>query len=358
MRRTVPSRRARGGRGDVRLVPQRARDARSRSADPHVRRVEDLELPPVAARLRRARLRRDALAGLRRGSAPRAHSTTTPAAGAASAGDERHRSSRGSSSRRSASRPCSALVWVGGWWLLRARGGGGVLALHEYALMTRSLRPVILAGVCRHAAGAPRRASSAGSTGPSAGFMTHARVRVHPALASPRRASRRPSRSRRPSSARRGSAWASAHFILLRDIPGTGGSRRSRCCSRSAPATSAAFFAGRLIGRHKLAPALSPGKTWEGFVFGSIATVFVAVRRDLQAALPLDLRSRSSLGLVIAVAASARRPVRVGVKRDMQVEGLGAASSRRTAACSTGSTHRSSPSPAALLPARVALAVA
>ena len=37
-----------------------------------------------------------------------------------------------------------------------------------------------------------------------------------------------------------------------------------------------AFFAGRLIGRHKLAPALSPGKTWEGFLFGTVATIFVA----------------------------------------------------------------------------------
>ena len=33
-------------------------------------------------------------------------------------------------------------------------------------------------------------------------------------------------------------------------------------------ADSAAFFVGRAIGRHKLAPTLSPGKTWEGYVAG------------------------------------------------------------------------------------------
>ena len=37
-----------------------------------------------------------------------------------------------------------------------------------------------------------------------------------------------------------------------------------------------AYFGGRLIGRHKLAPTLSPGKTWEGFLVGSLVGIFVA----------------------------------------------------------------------------------
>lgn len=39
-------------------------------------------------------------------------------------------------------------------------------------------------------------------------------------------------------------------------------------------ADTAAYFAGRRFGRHKLAPGISPGKTWEG-VFGALAGVAV-----------------------------------------------------------------------------------
>ena len=39
----------------------------------------------------------------------------------------------------------------------------------------------------------------------------------------------------------------------------------------------AAYFAGRAFGRRKLAPAISPGKTWAGAIGGAIATIVLAL---------------------------------------------------------------------------------
>jgi phosphatidate cytidylyltransferase len=41
-------------------------------------------------------------------------------------------------------------------------------------------------------------------------------------------------------------------------------------------ADSAAYFAGKRFGRHKLAPSISPGKTWEGVLGACIAVTLYA----------------------------------------------------------------------------------
>lgn len=42
-------------------------------------------------------------------------------------------------------------------------------------------------------------------------------------------------------------------------------------------ADTGAYFAGRALGKHKLAPRVSPGKTWEGFAGGMLAGAVVSV---------------------------------------------------------------------------------
>jgi phosphatidate cytidylyltransferase len=42
-------------------------------------------------------------------------------------------------------------------------------------------------------------------------------------------------------------------------------------------ADTAAYLAGRAFGKRKLAPAISPGKTWEGVAGALVASVFYAI---------------------------------------------------------------------------------
>lgn len=53
----------------------------------------------------------------------------------------------------------------------------------------------------------------------------------------------------------------------------------------------AAYFSGRRFGRHKLAPSISPGKTWEGAVGGTVAVVLYGLCLSpwFPAALPKNL---------------------------------------------------------------------
>jgi phosphatidate cytidylyltransferase len=65
---------------------------------------------------------------------------------------------------------------------------------------------------------------------------------------------------------------------------------------------SAAFFTGRYLGRHKLAPHISPGKTWEGVAGGLVVSILAAL---LFAAIPLGVPWYLAvlLGVLIGIAA-------------------------------------------------------
>lgn len=65
----------------------------------------------------------------------------------------------------------------------------------------------------------------------------------------------------------------------------------------------AAYFSGRTFGRHKLAPAISPGKTWEGAIGGVLAVV--AYGFFYLSVLPKELAGSPALLFVLLVAFAA-----------------------------------------------------
>ncbi len=212
------------------------------------------------------------------------------------------------------------LVHGGGWWLFALAAVAAVLALHEFALMIRSLRPVILAaytGALLSLLGARLGGIDWTMAGIfvaiGLGFLLHwvAETRQSATIAI--------------ASTVLGTAWIGlslAHLLLIRGIPDNGELAAFTVLLAVWAGDIGAFFAGRLIGRHKLAPALSPGKTWEGFLFGTGATVFVAFvalyRQDY-----LSIWESIVLGLVIAIAAPLGDLFESALKRDMQVKDSG-----------------------------------
>jgi len=212
------------------------------------------------------------------------------------------------------------IVWAGGWWLFALAGVAAILALHEYALMIRSLRPVILAAY----AGAILSllgAHLAGLEWTVAGFLST----IVFAFLLHWIATTRQSATVAIASTVLGAAWIGlclAHLLLLRQIPVDGELATFTILLAVWAGDIGAFFAGRLVGRHKLAPALSPGKTWEGFLFGTVATVFVAFVA-LYKQNYLSIWQSIVLGVVIAIAAPLGDLFESALKRDMQVKDSG-----------------------------------
>src|ERR671935_145468 len=124
-----------------------------------------------------------------------------------------------------------------------------------------------------------------------------------------------------------GAGWIGlglAHVVLLRAIPPTKDGRLAVFAVLLAvfAADTAAYCAGRLIGRHRLAPVLSPGKTWEGLIAGTVVAVlvpfFALYHSDF-----LDVWRSLVLGAVIAVAAPVGDLFESAVKRDLNVKDSG-----------------------------------
>lgn len=96
--------------------------------------------------------------------------------------------------------------------------------------------------------------------------------------------------------------WPLAHALLLRSLAEGRGWLLLALVATFATDTCA-FLVGRALGRHPLAPSISPAKTWEGALGGLAGGLGATVGLGLLLHLPLGTPLLALLGVGIAVAA-------------------------------------------------------
>ena len=80
-------------------------------------------------------------------------------------------------------------------------------------------------------------------------------------------------------------------------------------------ADTAAYIVGRLIGRHPMAPNVSPGKTWEGAGGGLIGAVVAATALAMLAPLMLEVWQAAVIGAILGIVSPAGDLLESKVKR-------------------------------------------
>lgn len=214
------------------------------------------------------------------------------------------------------------LVWLGGWWLFGLVALAALAALHEFYAMARPLRPLVAAGylgVLATLLGAQLGGKEWILLG---AFSTLALAFVLKGIAETKQ-----SVTVAVGATLLGSVWVGlglAHVLLVRGIPVHSRLAAFALLLAVFAGDTLAYFAGMLVGRHKLAPSISPGKTWEGFVAGTIATIFVvwiALYQDRHTF--LSNWQAVALGAAVAAAAPLGDLFESSLKRDMRVKDSG-----------------------------------
>lgn len=211
------------------------------------------------------------------------------------------------------------IVVQGGWWFVAGATALGLACLHELYEMLAEVRPARLAGFVALVGlavaamlGGPEQVllvavASIALTflltvaGPSAagGVFGIAAVLL-------------------------GIFWvgvAIAHAIMLRELD-HGGAALAAILAGTFAGDTGAYFGGKALGRHRMAPTISPNKTWEGLAFGiftAVLTVWIVNwYQDF-----IDTPQALILGATVAIAAPIGDLFESFIKRDVGTKDTG-----------------------------------
>ena len=182
------------------------------------------------------------------------------------------------------------IIWQGGWVFAAGIGALAVVCVHELSVMFERARPVRLAAMIG-VVGLVVAGTAGGETPGAARAGGHAAADVLPGVAMPQRERITASISVTMLII----VWIGlgvAHAALLRGLD-HGGALVLMVLLGTFFGDTFAYFGGRLLGRHKLAPRISPNKTWSracacGIVVGTLVVWYWARTYDER----LDLRPR------------------------------------------------------------------
>ena len=214
------------------------------------------------------------------------------------------------------------LVYLGGWWLFGLTLVAGLIALHELYTLVRNLGPLVLAGYLGFAL-ALLGAEIGGVPWMAGGvLLTFVFSFLFFSLSH-----ERPSATTSFGVTVLGASWVGAglgFLLLLRDIPDHGFWVVIAVLFRVFAADRAAFFIGRTLGRHRMAPVISPGKTWEGLLAGVVAgmlAAFLVLYKDRNEF--LSVPETLALGAAVVVASVCGDLFESALKRDLSVKDSG-----------------------------------
>ncbi|MEX2015590.1 MAG: phosphatidate cytidylyltransferase [Candidatus Hydrogenedentales bacterium] len=124
--------------------------------------------------------------------------------------------------------------------------------------------------------------------------------------------------------------WFAAHLLLLHALPGIGAGLVLMLFVAVILTDTAAYFVGKNFGRHKLAPVVSPNKTWEGAIGGLLfstlglgALYFLRARYDWEALPEWSLLRYVFAGAILCIAAQVGDLMESSLKRDAGVKDSG-----------------------------------
>jgi phosphatidate cytidylyltransferase len=211
-------------------------------------------------------------------------------------------------------------VYLGGWWLFAVAAIGAAVALHEFWLLARPLSPLSPAGYVGCAL------ALVGAQLGGVQWMLGGALTAFPlAFALKGISASRQAPTASISATVMGAVWVGCglgFLLLIRALPDHGRLATITILLAVWAGDTFAYFGGRLLGRHRMAPTTSPGKTWEGFVFGTSATIFVAFvtlyKQDY-----LTIGESVALGAVLAVAGPLGDLFESMLKRDAGVKDAG-----------------------------------